>query len=272
MAGKRERVLAGQAVVPWVTEGLSEVGAVLAGALGGGRGHLRPRSPRATAGPATQSLADACLTQDGNVDGAEDVHGERALPEPQPSGVAPMKLWHQLRQAWRRQSAPSRRQWRQRRQHRRGGGGLHHKAPRSLGQAAMRGLRRLFRGASGPRLMHGRVIAYHGAPSALNARSILRDGFMAGGGNAFGDGVLAATRVPHASERQSRGGACTPVCEPDRVEAEESAHQGALGPPGIGRPEDPCLASVQRGRLASRSRVGSCLRRCCSCFCRSCFS
>ncbi len=46
--------------------------------------------------------------------------------------------------------------------------------------------------------MRGRVIAYHGTPSAVNARSILRDGFMAGGGNALGDGVYLATDLATA--------------------------------------------------------------------------
>jgi hypothetical protein len=46
--------------------------------------------------------------------------------------------------------------------------------------------------------MRGRVIAYHGTPSVVNAQSILRDGFMAGGGNALGDGVYLATDLATA--------------------------------------------------------------------------
>jgi hypothetical protein len=54
--------------------------------------------------------------------------------------------------------------------------------------------------------MRGRVIAYHGTPSALNAQSILRDGFMAGGGNALGDGVYLATDVATAKTHAGTAG------------------------------------------------------------------
>lgn len=37
------------------------------------------------------------------------------------------------------------------------------------------------------------VVAYHGTPSAENARSILRDGWLVGSGNALGDGIYLAT-------------------------------------------------------------------------------
>jgi hypothetical protein len=46
--------------------------------------------------------------------------------------------------------------------------------------------------------MRGRVVAYHGTPSITNARSICRDGFMAGGGNSLGDGIYLATDLATA--------------------------------------------------------------------------
>jgi hypothetical protein len=54
--------------------------------------------------------------------------------------------------------------------------------------------------------MHGRVIAYHGTPSALNACSIFRDGFMAGSGNALGDGVYLATDLATAKTHAGSAG------------------------------------------------------------------
>ncbi|HEY9172726.1 MAG TPA: hypothetical protein VI136_10625 [Verrucomicrobiae bacterium] len=57
-----------------------------------------------------------------------------------------------------------------------------------------------------PRLMRGRVVAYHGTPSATNARSICRDGFMAGGGNALGDGIYLATDLATAKSYAGSAG------------------------------------------------------------------
>lgn len=44
----------------------------------------------------------------------------------------------------------------------------------------------------------GCVIAYHGTPSIENAQSIIRDGWMAGPGNALGDGIYFARDVATA--------------------------------------------------------------------------
>lgn len=54
--------------------------------------------------------------------------------------------------------------------------------------------------------MRGRVVAYHGTPSVTNARSILKDGFMAGGGNALGDGIYLATDLATAKGYASSTG------------------------------------------------------------------
>jgi hypothetical protein len=54
--------------------------------------------------------------------------------------------------------------------------------------------------------LHGRVIAYHGTPSSLNARSIFRDGFMAGSGNALGDGIYLATDLAAAKSHAGSAG------------------------------------------------------------------
>jgi hypothetical protein len=61
----------------------------------------------------------------------------------------------------------------------------------------------------GPSPLKGRPwkgIAYHGTPSAENARSIVRHGFMVGSGNAAGDGIYLSTAVSTAkSYAGSRG-------------------------------------------------------------------
>jgi hypothetical protein len=54
--------------------------------------------------------------------------------------------------------------------------------------------------------MHGRLVAYHGTPSPLNAGSILRDGFMAGSGNALGDGIYLATDLATAKAHAGSAG------------------------------------------------------------------
>ena len=116
-----------------------------------------------------------------------------------------MRLWHQLWHAWRRGTAPPRRhRW----QHRRGGGGPNHhrRSPHSFGRPPLQGLRRFFTRPSGPRLMHGRTIAYHGTPSIENARSIAKHGFAVGGGNALGDGVYLATDLATAKAHSGSTG------------------------------------------------------------------
>lgn len=104
-----------------------------------------------------------------------------------------MKLWRQLTRLWRQRNAPPhpRHRRRQSPRRRRIPGG-------SVGRTAFQRLRRLFNGVAKPRLMRGRITAYHGTPSVTNARSICRDGFMAGGGNALGDGIYLATDVASA--------------------------------------------------------------------------
>ena len=110
-----------------------------------------------------------------------------------------MKLWRQITRMWRRRNAPPHPRQRNRQHTHRGG------APRSrrfsthsVGHTAFQRLRRLFNGVAKPRLMRGRVVAYHGTPSVTNARSICRDGFMAGGGNALGDGIYLGMDVATA--------------------------------------------------------------------------
>jgi len=106
-----------------------------------------------------------------------------------------MNLWRQLRRIWRGPRPQSRKPFRRgKRQHRNGAGVNHHRPSlqRSLRAAAAGGLRNLLSGTTRPHLMRGRVVAYHGTPSVTNARSILKDGFMAGGGNALGDGIYLA--------------------------------------------------------------------------------
>lgn len=110
-----------------------------------------------------------------------------------------MKLWRQFTRMWRRPSAPPHPRYRRRR-HNKHGGGLRPRQPpaRSLGRTALNGLRRMLNGVAKPHLMRGRIVAFHGTPSVTNARSIRRDGFMAGNGNALGDGIYLATDVATA--------------------------------------------------------------------------
>lgn len=112
-----------------------------------------------------------------------------------------MNILQHLRRIWLQRPPPRIRPPRGRKQQRlHGGGGNHHRPrpPRSFRLTAVRGLHRLFSGSSKPNLMRGRVVAYHGTPSVTNARSIVRDGFMAGGGNALGDGIYLATDLATA--------------------------------------------------------------------------
>jgi hypothetical protein len=113
--------------------------------------------------------------------------------------VALMKLWRQFTRMWRQRNAPSHPRHRKRQPPRHGGGSHRRQLPaRSLRSTAFHRLRRLFNGVAKPRLMRGRVVAYHGTPSVTNAKSICRDGFMAGSGNALGDGTYLATDVASA--------------------------------------------------------------------------
>jgi hypothetical protein len=113
--------------------------------------------------------------------------------------VAAMKLWRHFTRMWRRQNAPPHPRFRRRQRSRPGGGSQLRRFPvRSLGRATFHRFKQFFNGVAKPRLMRGRVLAYHGTPSATNARSICRDGFMAGGGNALGDGIYLATDVQTA--------------------------------------------------------------------------
>lgn len=116
-----------------------------------------------------------------------------------------MRLWRQLGHALRRRNFQATHVRRQSRWHRRRHG-AYRKRRQSLGKMVLRRLRRLFVGDTTPRLMHGCVIAYHGTPSASNARSILHHGFMAGGGNALGDGIYLATNVATAKSHAGSAG------------------------------------------------------------------
>ena len=121
--------------------------------------------------------------------------------------MAVVKLWRQLTRMWRQRGAPPHpryRNW----QPARHGGGSHRR--RLTGHAvrvtAFRRLRRMLSGVAKPRLMRGKIIGYHGTASVANARSICRDGFMAGGGNALGDGVYLATDVATAKSYSGSAG------------------------------------------------------------------
>jgi len=50
------------------------------------------------------------------------------------------------------------------------------------------------------------VIAYHGTPALKNARSILRDGWMVGNGNAYGDGIYLSKDINVARKYASNKG------------------------------------------------------------------
>jgi hypothetical protein len=73
----------------------------------------------------------------------------------------------------------------------------HHHASKSgggFGKGRKRVKRRRSRFSGKPGQRHSRfrtrcVVAYHGTPSVENAKSIIRDGFKIGSGNALGDGV-----------------------------------------------------------------------------------
>lgn len=104
-----------------------------------------------------------------------------------------MKFWRQFTRMWRQRNAPSHPRCRTRQQRPQGLGSHRRRIPtRSLGRTAFPSLRRLFKGVTKQRLMHGCVVAYHGTPSVVNARSICRDGFLVGTGNAAGDGIYFA--------------------------------------------------------------------------------
>lgn len=110
-----------------------------------------------------------------------------------------MNLWRRLIQAWLGPATPPRHARRRHGSRPSGQRRLNHRRPpRASKRRPPQGLRRLLKGLSSPRLIQGRVIAYHGTPSASNARSIFRDGFMAGGGNALGDGIYLATDLTTA--------------------------------------------------------------------------
>ena len=64
-----------------------------------------------------------------------------------------------------------------------------HAPPRPFARSPLRRLGRRFRRFSGPRLLRGRAIAFHGTPSATNAKSIIKHGFMTGTGNGLADGL-----------------------------------------------------------------------------------
>jgi hypothetical protein len=49
-------------------------------------------------------------------------------------------------------------------------------------------------------------IAYHGTPMAGNAKSILRDGWMVGSGNAYGDGIYLSKDIRVAQNYAGAGG------------------------------------------------------------------
>lgn len=59
-------------------------------------------------------------------------------------------------------------------------------------------LRKLSRARQKPSCGDQTVIAYHGTPSIENSRSILRDGWLTGSGNAAGDGKYFATDLATA--------------------------------------------------------------------------
>jgi len=50
------------------------------------------------------------------------------------------------------------------------------------------------------------IIAFHGTPSSTNAKSILKDGWMVGSGNAFGDGIYFATDTSTAKQYAGSSG------------------------------------------------------------------
>lgn len=55
-------------------------------------------------------------------------------------------------------------------------------------------------------LLRGMTTAYHGTPSLENARSIVRNGWMVGSGNALGDGIYFAKNLSTAKSYASSGG------------------------------------------------------------------
>ena len=57
-----------------------------------------------------------------------------------------------------------------------------------------------------PSASHGTLVAFHGTPSAENARSILRHGWMVSRGNALGDGVYLAQDLATAKSHAGTGG------------------------------------------------------------------
>ncbi len=67
---------------------------------------------------------------------------------------------------------------------------------------------------SGPHRPHAKrrsgggkgVVAYHGTPSAANAASIIRHGFMCGSGNGLGDGIYLSTDLAVAKAYAQGGG------------------------------------------------------------------
>jgi len=119
-----------------------------------------------------------------------------------------MSLWQHFRRMLRGPAFPPRSRCRGNRQPRHGGDGSNHRRrpPHSLGRAALRGLRRLFTSPSRSRLIRGRTVAYHGTPSVQNARSIIRDGFAVGCGNALGDGIYLATDLATAKAHAGSSG------------------------------------------------------------------
>ncbi|OGR07200.1 MAG: hypothetical protein A2511_12435 [Deltaproteobacteria bacterium RIFOXYD12_FULL_50_9] len=68
--------------------------------------------------------------------------------------------------------------------------------PRKQGVIALLGIQQKKR--------KGSVIAYHGTPSTTNAGDIIRNGFLAGTGNALGSGVYFSTNLAEAKS-YSRG-------------------------------------------------------------------
>jgi hypothetical protein len=68
------------------------------------------------------------------------------------------------------------------------------------------GLRRLFAHASSPLLVRGTAVCWHGTPSAQNAASIVRHGFMTGHGNGLADGVYFSQNVATAKTYAGNSG------------------------------------------------------------------
>lgn len=52
----------------------------------------------------------------------------------------------------------------------------------------------------------GGIIAYHGTPSAQNARSVFQHGWITGSGNAYGDGIYLATDIATAKAYAGNSG------------------------------------------------------------------